>query len=386
MSSDRKPDVELKSAGAPTSIYNWDAYELALFNDAGKGVNAPELQSNVGSTSCARSQSAAGRRRRPCTAPLGHKVDSKTRASHDEIPARHDIASMKEGFVAAARELARRERVLKNDLERVARERDQLADKVQQLSQEVEFVPRCPNYWTNKDPAATRVSRCAWAEGSHAMHALLWRTAMHSCCEGRDGSFAIGSVQTVRVWRVENQMLWRQYRNKASEMTARHSSRGSRCSPLMPPVSEHLVEVDLPKCLKRESLDASLNEVFLWHGTRQSNIDLIMQEGFDERVCSLYGMFGGGLYFAEDSCKAGQYAEKSIASSRSHWFFLSRVLLGRPHHTQEPMPEIRKAPDSFDSVVFTPSEDSIVGHHREFVIYDRFQAYPEYIVEACTAC
>mmetsp|Transcript_57742 Transcript_57742/g.108663 ORF Transcript_57742/g.108663 Transcript_57742/m.108663 type:complete len:219 (-) Transcript_57742:141-797(-) len=217
------------------------------------------------------------------------------------------------------------------------------------------------------------------------MHALLWRTALHSCCAGRDGSFAIGSVQTVRVWRVENTMLWRQYCNKASEMTARHKSRGLSCPALQPPVSEHLVDVDLPNCLKRQSLDASLNEVYLWHGTRQLNIEHILQDGFDERVCSLTGMFGAGLYFAEDSCKSGQYAEKSISSWRSHFFFLSRVLLGRSHHTDQPMPEIRKAPDSFDSVVFSPTEDSPLGHHREFVVYDRYQAYPEYIVEACTS-
>lgn len=355
------------------SSFQWDSYELSLFAKAGEG--------DVSISARARSSSATGRRRRPRTAPDARPDE---RATRQETASSEQRQTDKEGFVAAARELARRERELLCERQQLVQERDQLAVKVQQLSQAAELVPRCPSYWRNRDIAATVAQRCLWPEGSAAMHALLRRTAMHSCCEGRDGSFAIGSVKTVRVWRVENPVLWRQYCNKASELTARHMSRGLSCPALQPPVSEHLVEVDLPNCLKRRSLDESLNEVYLWHGTRQLNVEHILQDGFDERVCSLTGMFGAGLYFAEDSCKSGQYAEKSISSSRSHFFFLSRVLLGRPHHTNQPMPEIRKAPDSFDSVVFSPTEDSPLGHHREFVVYDRYQAYPEYLVEACT--
>lgn len=149
-------------------------------------------------------------------------------------------------------------------------------------------------------------------------------------------------------------------------------------------MSEHLVEIDLPSCLQRESLDSSLNEVFLWHGTSATNVNAIAQDGFDERLGCLEGMLGAGIYFAEDSCKSGQYSEKSFVNQRSHWFFLSRVMLGRPYYTNDPIRYIRKPPNACESVVFSPDAASIIGHHREFVVYDRFQAYPEYIVEALT--
>jgi len=188
------------------------------------------------------------------------------------------------------------------------------------------------------------------------------------------------------VWWNENPILWRQYCNKAIEMAARNAARGSQCLPVTPPVANRLVDTDLPARLKRESFNESLNEVFLWHGSSLAKIDSILEDGFDERISNLGGMLGGGVYFVEDSCKSGQYSEKSIASSRSHWFILSRVLLGRPHYSHRPIPDIRRAPHECDSVVFSPAHDSVLGHHREFVIYDRFQAYPEFVVEARTAC
>merc|ERR1712224_85815 len=152
---------------------------------------------------------------------------------------------------------------------------------------------------------------------------MLLRTAMHSCCAGRDGVFSARSIRDVRVWRVENPMLWRQYRNKAVELGSRHSDQRNPCARLTPPVSEQLVDIDFPACLQKSVLDDSLNEAFLWHGTPANNISSIVEGGFDERICSMQGMFGAGVYFAEDSCKAGQYAEKSIGAFASHWFLLS---------------------------------------------------------------
>merc|ERR1719161_1259921 len=146
-------------------------------------------------------------------------------------------------------------------------------------------------------------------------------------------------------------MAWRQYCNKAVEMASRHAARGSECAPVVPTVGE--TEDDhLPERLRSSKLNTALNEVFLWHGTSQATANVIAQEGFDERISNLGGMLGGGLYFAEDSCKSGQYSEKSIASSRSHWLILSRVLLGKPHYTQTPMPHVRRAPSGCDSVIY----------------------------------
>jgi len=265
--------------------------------------------------------------------------------------------------------------------DQLVHEKNQLAGEVQQLSRSVELIPRAPAYWVNQDMTALP-NMSVWSEGCDAIHRMLRRMAVHSCCEGRDGAFEIDAVRSVRVLCVENPMLWTQYCNKGKEMAARIAARGSQCAPVAPPVGERLVEIDLPARLRSRSLNKSLNEVFLWHGSSQACVNTIAQDGFDERVSNLGEMLGGGLYFAEDSCKAGQYSQQNIR--RSHFFVLSRVLLGTPHYTQAPLPDIRRAPHACDSVVFTPDHDYGLGHHREFVVYDRFQAYPEFIVEART--
>merc|ERR1712014_317330 len=53
-------------------------------------------------------------------------------------------------------------------------------------------------------------------------------------------------------------------------------------------------------------LDCSINECLLFHGTSKSNLDLILQNGFNERFGER-GLYGDGVYFAEQSCKAAQY-------------------------------------------------------------------------------
>jgi len=269
---------------------------------------------------------------------------------------------------------------------RLLRERDNLAVKVMDIQRSAELtVPRAPEYWTSKVLDGLPL-KMQWPEGRQALHHMLEQAAVHACCSGRDGTFVARTVRSVKVWWVENPMVWRQYCNKAAEMSSRHAAQGSKCAPVEPAVAGTNEDQDhLPERLRSCRLNTALNEAFLWHGTSQATASKIVQEGFDERVSSIGGMLGAGLYFAEDSCKSGQYAVKTIGRSRSHFFVLSRVLLGNPHYTDEPMPDIRRAPDACDSVVYTPSHERTDGHHREFVVYDRYQAYPEFVVEACTA-
>lgn len=388
--------------------FAWDAYEYKLFASADDGETLPELNSSF----CCKAPMAAGdhlqgrRRRCPRSAPAdrqtvksdilesGHSFGSLAADSPTSVqsfpatsagPSSNEKEETFRGLREAARELARRERILQHERDLLIQERDQLACQVKNLNRGAELIPRAPAYWINQDMSAP-TKKFLWSEGSQALCAMLARTAVHPCCKGRDGEFKIGSVSSVKVWWNENPILWRQYCNKAIEMAARSAIRGSEFSPVTPPVAKQLVDAEFPACLKRESLNESLNEAFLWHGSSRAKIDSILADGFDERVSNLGGMLGGGVYFAEDSCKSGQYSEKSIASCRSHWFILSRVLLGRPHYTHRPVPEIRRAPHQCDSVVFSPAHDSVLGHHREFVIYDRFQAYPEFVVEARTVC
>lgn len=64
----------------------------------------------------------------------------------------------------------------------------------------------------------------------------------------------------------------------------------------------------------KENIDPELNEVFLFHGTKKENVYVICKQGFDLRVGSRKSMLGQGIYGAECSLKADQYAGKTNES------------------------------------------------------------------------
>merc|ERR1719191_920467 len=266
---------------------------------------------------------------------------------------------------------------LQKELRKLGHEVEQRKNSLSEISK----VPKSPWFWHNQDLTMHFMDKIDWKAGESDILSWLNTSAIHHECVGRDGSFVANHVQGVRVWRVENPLLWKQFVLKAEELHFRHQIHNKRCEPVSPPIRQPHVFSNIDESPLDWSYDQSLNEVLLWHGTKSCNIELIAKTGFDERVCRLSGMFGAGLYFAQDSCKAGQYAEKD--DKGSHWFFLSRVLLGQPYYASQALKDIRKAPDNCDSIVYEGNH-STVGHHRELVVYDRYQAYPEYIVEAYT--
>lgn len=56
-----------------------------------------------------------------------------------------------------------------------------------------------------------------------------------------------------------------------------------------------------------KSLVGEINEYLLFHGTKQNMLQSISNHGLDSRL-SANAMFGSGVYFAESSTKADQYA------------------------------------------------------------------------------
>jgi Poly(ADP-ribose) polymerase catalytic domain len=218
--------------------------------------------------------------------------------------------------------------------------------------------------------------------------------------------------RVTRVTRVQNLELWR-----AFEFARNRIAQASNFALMNAPCSRAL---EAPGCgLLTPRLDATTNEYYLFHGTRDAVIDTIIRTGFDERLGSVSGMFGGGIYLAENSSKSNQYVpcggcgEGSIVSLGEctcdpeadlpvQRMLLCRVLLGDVHIAHEYDPEKYKGPREnpvrrppVKSDVAAPDDipvlhDSVMGEkrelggplfYREFVVYDRYQVYPEYVVE-----
>jgi hypothetical protein len=136
-----------------------------------------------------------------------------------------------------------------------------------------------------------------------------------------------------------------------------------------------------------EALALDVDEKILLHGTSYNNASSIISEGFDHRTCqsALYGL---GVYFACAACKSDQYTLEHDHLGRT--LIIARVALGDSYVARETRlnqrrPPVRPSAGTYDSIVVKPGP--LDGHqnqqqvHQEFVIFDRDQAYPCYVVQ-----
>jgi len=185
------------------------------------------------------------------------------------------------------------------------------------------------------------------------------------------------------VLRIENSMLWRKYSSLRCEIPSVQSSEDLLDISTDSEISTHL------------GLDWNKNEVMLFHGApggfgkTEDVVGIITISGFDERV-SGRGLFGSGIYFASKSSKSdfysGKYADSSIGDRAK--MLLSRVVMGKFHKTSYSSSDLRRPPcveghlnpchhERCDSVYF----DGTNKNYEEFIVYDRNQCYPEYVIE-----
>ncbi|HIB77147.1 MAG TPA: hypothetical protein EYO58_05915, partial [Flavobacteriales bacterium] len=202
--------------------------------------------------------------------------------------------------------------------------------------------------------------------------------------QGRDGSgMTHDSFIILNVLRVENSMLWRKYSSLRFEIPSVQSS-------------EDLLDISTDSEFSTHfGLDWSKNEKMLFHGApggfgdTNDVVEIITRSGFDERV-SRRGMFGSGIYFASKSSKAdcysGRYQDSSIGERGK--MMLSRVVMGNFHTTSTSCTDLRRPPcvkghpkpchhERCHSVYF----DGTRKNYEEFIVYDRNQCYPEYVIE-----
>uniref|UniRef100_A0ABM0N060 Poly [ADP-ribose] polymerase n=1 Tax=Saccoglossus kowalevskii TaxID=10224 RepID=A0ABM0N060_SACKO len=129
------------------------------------------------------------------------------------------------------------------------------------------------------------------------------------------------------------------------------------------------------------------NERMLFHGS--PFINAIVNKGFDERHAYIGGMFGAGIYFAENSSKSNQYVygigggtgcpvhkDRSCYLCHRQMIFC-RVSLGKSFLQFSAM-KLAHAPPGHHSVIGRPSVGGL--SYPEYVIYRGEQAYPEYLL------
>lgn len=133
--------------------------------------------------------------------------------------------------------------------------------------------------------------------------------------------------------------------------------------------------------MQKKNGGKTVDERQLFHGTSASFVEAICQQNFDWRVCGLHGTsYGKGSYFARDAAYSHHYSK---SNTKIHMMFLARVLVGdfirgNASFLRPPAKE-GQGNALYDSCVNSMSDPSI------FVIFEKLQVYPEYIIQYTTS-
>ncbi|CAE7029096.1 Tiparp [Symbiodinium sp. CCMP2456] len=133
-----------------------------------------------------------------------------------------------------------------------------------------------------------------------------------------------------------------------------------------------------------DTLDDSIQEHLLWHGTSRASAEAIVSADFRIPKDAKHGFrFGSGLYFAEDIGKSLSYAplEKgSDGGSKSQFVLLCRVLCGQMHYTEGQVDGNASA-NAKQVGKHAVLANPLAEGPREFIVLTEMQVYPEYLVE-----
>ncbi|XP_015675815.1 protein mono-ADP-ribosyltransferase PARP12 [Protobothrops mucrosquamatus] len=129
--------------------------------------------------------------------------------------------------------------------------------------------------------------------------------------------------------------------------------------------------------MKKLNRGKEIDERLLFHGTNTSHLYDICGQNFDWRICGTHGtLYGKGSYFARDACYSHAYC-KSKRQTKA--MFVARVLVG--DYVQGKTSYVRPPPRPNQSNGFYDSCVDDVLNPSIFVIFEKYQIYPAYIVE-----
>ena len=188
------------------------------------------------------------------------------------------------------------------------------------------------------------------------------------------GSYS--SLAVVKVERIEDPELWMKYKMATIKLI----KNVERAQPTKCELDRQRVDSWDPTWMPKSGLHPEVNEQFLFHGTKPDLVDKLIASGFEERLAALSGLYGAGVYFAEKSHKSDQYTQRNAGGV--HFMFVARVALGAHVYDARQHENNRRILDEVPggSGVRHSALLGLAGGHREFVIFDGAQAYPEFLL------
>ena len=313
------------------------------------------------------------------TNTVNEMLNQKVHCGRAEFPTTRPVAKAlaipKQQTLQIARALENEQRTLEREREAIARRKSEIETERQRIKQDEQAITCIlPPYWRTKhwDQTSYKCHKTNYLV-KH-IHEILETTSCRYCFGFMNilATTSYGNMRPImKIRRVENILLWKTYSKKRLEIREKHQVHKNVIDQLDPAVSLRMDDDHESQC----KLDCAVNETYLLHGVKNASVVTpeICRDGFDARVANLNGRYGAGIYFAEQACKAFQYAEQDVKGWR-HLIY-GRVTLGRICTTSLPGPRMRRPPPHYDSVV---ARGDLV--HREFVVYDGSQIYPEFII------
>ena len=128
---------------------------------------------------------------------------------------------------------------------------------------------------------------------------------------GKDAkNLSYNSLLVTNVERVENPSLYLSYADARKKLILQFfdDERGfeKRCDNSSKPDTMKICNTTIGTHLLE-----TVNEAYLFHGTKSSNVKPISENGLDNRL-NANALFGAGIYFAENSTKADQYSGNKL--------------------------------------------------------------------------
>jgi hypothetical protein len=208
---------------------------------------------------------------------------------------------------------------------------------------------------------------------------MLNESIMSTCCSSQGGgcNLGAGSFEVVRMQRLENPDIFRQFKQYESTVATENPAL---CPNTTPDVHEWLT-----KLAQKNELSAAANTHYLLHGTDAVQIDSIARNGLKLQYSNPGGLFGQGLYFTDSSCKAKHYGDGSPSGARG-CILIYRVVLGNVMKLDRDCRGRLAPPSGYHSLMAATNRTRRpIGNtvfplqlHNEYIAFDDCACYPEF--------
>lgn len=212
---------------------------------------------------------------------------------------------------------------------------------------------------------------------------------------GRDaaglGTLGYNKLKVTKVQRIENLTLLDIYRHSQQQLFHKAGE-----GPMFKPLSKiQGVKLGEPATFQRmdsamkKTLYTEVNEGYLFHGSKRDNVMAKVKEGLDPRLANVGAVFGQAVYMSESSTKADQYTDdRNKRETTGLTIFLVRCTMGdicvMTDTKKLTRPPCKVSTCSSDKCTHDDRYNSVVEEgkyiFREFCVYEKNQAYPEYVI------